>query len=48
GFADPGLLDTYGQERRDHARSMIHLSEVAGCWRRPKTEPRMKAVPTQN
>ena len=30
GFADPGLLDTYGQERRDHARAMIHLSEVAG------------------
>ena len=30
GEAGDGLLDTYGQERRDHARSMIHLSEVAG------------------
>ena len=30
GQADDALLDTYGQERRDHARSMIHLSEVAG------------------
>ena len=30
GLCGDGLLDTYGQERRDHARSMIHLSEVAG------------------
>ena len=30
GLADDALLDTYEQERRDHARSMIHLSEVAG------------------
>ena len=30
GLATDGLLDTYGQERRDHARQMIHLSEVAG------------------
>lgn len=30
GRADDALLDTYGQERRDHARMMIHLSEVAG------------------
>ncbi len=30
GLAGERLLDTYGQERRDHARSMIHLSEVAG------------------
>ena len=30
GLADGRLLDTYGMERRDHARSMIHLSEVAG------------------
>lgn len=30
GLAGDALLDTYGDERRDHARSMIHLSEVAG------------------
>lgn len=30
GLASEALLDTYGQERRAHARSMIHLSEVAG------------------
>ena len=30
GLADARLLDTYGEERRDHARMMIHLSEVAG------------------
>jgi 3-(3-hydroxy-phenyl)propionate hydroxylase len=30
GLAGERLLDTYGQERRDHARMMIHLSEVAG------------------
>ena len=30
GKAGERLLDTYGEERRDHARSMIHLSEVAG------------------
>jgi 3-(3-hydroxy-phenyl)propionate hydroxylase len=30
GLANEGLLDTYGEERRDHARQMIHLSEVAG------------------
>ena len=30
GEAGPGLLDSYEQERRAHARSMIHLSEVAG------------------
>ncbi len=30
GLAGDALLDTYEQERRDHARSMIHLSEVAG------------------
>ena len=28
--AQPALLDTYTQERRIHARAMIHLSEVAG------------------
>lgn len=30
GLAGDELLDTYGEERRDHARQMIHLSEVAG------------------
>ncbi|TDN62755.1 bifunctional 3-(3-hydroxy-phenyl)propionate/3-hydroxycinnamic acid hydroxylase [Paraburkholderia sp. BL10I2N1] len=30
GFAQDSLLDTYTMERRTHARSMIHLSEVAG------------------
>lgn len=30
GKCGDALLDTYSQERRDHARSMIHLSEVAG------------------
>ncbi|MGO4328181.1 bifunctional 3-(3-hydroxy-phenyl)propionate/3-hydroxycinnamic acid hydroxylase [Cupriavidus sp. 2TAF22] len=30
GQAQERLLDTYGMERRAHARSMIHLSEVAG------------------
>jgi 3-(3-hydroxy-phenyl)propionate hydroxylase len=30
GIASDELLDSYNLERRDHARSMIHLSEVAG------------------
>lgn len=30
GMCGDALLDSYGQERREHARSMIHLSEVAG------------------
>ena len=30
GLASDALLDTYTAERRAHARSMIHLSEVAG------------------
>src|SRR5437762_9342116 len=30
GLAGDRLLDTYTMERRAHARSMIHLSEVAG------------------
>lgn len=30
GLTGERLLDTYGEERRDHARQMIHLSEVAG------------------
>jgi 3-(3-hydroxy-phenyl)propionate hydroxylase len=30
GLANDALLDTYTVERRAHARSMIHLSEVAG------------------
>ncbi|MFZ6040152.1 bifunctional 3-(3-hydroxy-phenyl)propionate/3-hydroxycinnamic acid hydroxylase [Vibrio natriegens] len=30
GLADPSLLDTYQQERRDHAKAMIDLSVLAG------------------
>ncbi len=30
GLADPQLLDTYQQERRDHAKAMIDLSVTAG------------------
>lgn len=35
--ADQCLLDTYTSERRAHARSMIHLSEVAGDIFAPTT-----------
>ncbi|CAG9246835.1 bifunctional 3-(3-hydroxy-phenyl)propionate/3-hydroxycinnamic acid hydroxylase [Paraburkholderia unamae] len=37
GHADGRLLDTYTVERRAHARSMIHLSEVAGDIFAPTT-----------
>ncbi|WP_343663861.1 bifunctional 3-(3-hydroxy-phenyl)propionate/3-hydroxycinnamic acid hydroxylase [Paraburkholderia tropica] len=37
GLADGRLLDTYTVERRAHARSMIHLSEVAGDIFAPTT-----------
>ncbi len=37
GLADGRLLDTYTAERRAHARSMIHLSEVAGDIFAPTT-----------
>ncbi|POR51130.1 3-hydroxyphenylpropionate hydroxylase [Paraburkholderia eburnea] len=37
GLADGCLLDTYTVERRAHARSMIHLSEVAGDIFAPNT-----------
>ncbi|HEY4805424.1 MAG TPA: bifunctional 3-(3-hydroxy-phenyl)propionate/3-hydroxycinnamic acid hydroxylase [Paraburkholderia sp.] len=37
GQADGRLLDTYTVERRAHARSMIHLSEVAGDIFAPTT-----------
>jgi 3-(3-hydroxy-phenyl)propionate hydroxylase len=37
GQADGRLLDTYTVERRAHARSMIHLSEVAGDICAPTT-----------
>ena len=37
GLADASLLDTYTVERRAHARSMIHLSEVAGDIFAPTT-----------
>ncbi|WP_069261471.1 bifunctional 3-(3-hydroxy-phenyl)propionate/3-hydroxycinnamic acid hydroxylase [Paraburkholderia nodosa] len=37
GHADGRLLDSYTVERRAHARSMIHLSEVAGDIFAPTT-----------
>jgi 3-(3-hydroxy-phenyl)propionate hydroxylase len=37
GLADGHLLDSYTVERRAHARSMIHLSEVAGDIFAPTT-----------
>jgi 3-(3-hydroxy-phenyl)propionate hydroxylase len=37
GTARAGLLDSYTAERRAHARSMIHLSEVAGDIVAPET-----------
>ncbi len=37
GLTGERLLDTYEQERRDHARMMIHLSEVAGDIFAPPT-----------
>jgi len=37
GTARDGLLDSYTAERRAHARSMIHLSEVAGDIVAPDT-----------
>ncbi|WP_233872682.1 bifunctional 3-(3-hydroxy-phenyl)propionate/3-hydroxycinnamic acid hydroxylase [Paraburkholderia adhaesiva] len=37
GLADGSLLDSYTVERRAHARSMIHLSEVAGDIFAPTT-----------
>ncbi|HTH60733.1 MAG TPA: bifunctional 3-(3-hydroxy-phenyl)propionate/3-hydroxycinnamic acid hydroxylase [Paraburkholderia sp.] len=37
GTASSRLLDTYTMERRAHARSMIHLSEVAGDIFAPNT-----------
>uniref|UniRef100_UPI003F49A567 bifunctional 3-(3-hydroxy-phenyl)propionate/3-hydroxycinnamic acid hydroxylase n=1 Tax=Cupriavidus yeoncheonensis TaxID=1462994 RepID=UPI003F49A567 len=37
GLADARLLDSYTVERRAHARSMIHLSEVAGDIFAPTT-----------
>jgi len=38
GLAGGELLDTYGMERREHARSMIHLSEVAGDIFAPESQ----------
>lgn len=42
GRARDALLDSYELERRDHARSMIHLSEVAGDIFAPQ-DPRVAA-----
>jgi 3-(3-hydroxy-phenyl)propionate hydroxylase len=46
GEAGDGLLDSYGQERRDHARSMIHLSEVAGDIFAPESHTAAKVRDT--
>lgn len=46
GMAAPALLDTYGEERRDHARSMIHLSEVAGDIFAPESHTAAKVRDT--
>lgn len=42
GLAGDTLLDTYGQERRDHARMMIQLSEVAGDIFAPESQTAAK------
>ncbi|ART55086.1 3-(3-hydroxyphenyl)propionate hydroxylase [Acidovorax carolinensis] len=46
GMAGDALLDTYGEERRDHARSMIHLSEVAGDIFAPESHTAAKVRDT--
>ena len=46
GMAGSALLDTYGDERRDHARSMIHLSEVAGDIFAPESHTAAKVRDT--
>ncbi|MDR0216016.1 MAG: bifunctional 3-(3-hydroxy-phenyl)propionate/3-hydroxycinnamic acid hydroxylase [Comamonas sp.] len=46
GEAGSGLLDSYEQERRDHARSMIHLSEVAGDIFAPESHTAAKVRDT--
>ncbi|MFZ2859004.1 bifunctional 3-(3-hydroxy-phenyl)propionate/3-hydroxycinnamic acid hydroxylase [Acidovorax sp.] len=46
GLAGDALLDTYGDERRDHARSMIHLSEVAGDIFAPESHTAAKVRDT--
>lgn len=45
GIASDRLLDTYEQERREHARMMIHLSEVFGDVMAP---PNPKSVYTRD
>ncbi|QXZ10555.1 bifunctional 3-(3-hydroxy-phenyl)propionate/3-hydroxycinnamic acid hydroxylase [Comamonas sp. Y33R10-2] len=46
GQAGPSLLDSYEQERRSHARSMIHLSEVAGDIFAPESHTAAKVRDT--
>ena len=46
GESSGGLLDSYEQERRDHARSMIHLSEVAGDIFAPESHTAAKVRDT--
>ena len=46
GQAGSSLLDSYEQERRSHARSMIHLSEVAGDIFAPESHTAAKVRDT--
>ena len=46
GEAGDAMLDSYEQERRDHARSMIHLSEVAGDIFAPESHTAAKVRDT--
>ena len=38
------------EELQEFERYLAHLGEGLGhaCWRRPKTEPLLRVVPTQN
>lgn len=55
GLAGPALLDSYGVERRDHAKAMIDLSVTAGkifsptsrlaAWARDKLALALNAIP---
>ena len=37
GRADPGILDTYDEERRPHAKAMINLAKFMGKLVMPRT-----------
>lgn len=44
GHAGPGLLDSYDQERRPHAKKMIDLARLMGHLVMPRTSARALAV----